>query len=681
MKKLNKNGYVLLETIIVAVFIISIFTFIYITSIPLLGRYEDLAHSYDINAVYKLYHIRDAMYKDANYENIVKNRSDIIDQNKFSDQGYYTSLMDFLFTDEDNYKIIYVRKLRGYRSESAIDDLCESFNTAKGFKEYIKKIWNSQDNNLTEIENYIFLDDGGSYAYLGLAVNLNDPTNYKDPVAVVNDSNSHVDNSGANPPVMASGMIPVYFSSENGDNAWYKADITNKSDVYYWYDYNRFMWANVALVKNSTREEYYSAPLGTRVNDEDIIAFYVWIPRYEYFIDGTYGKDGANVNLPGEIEVNFIRKNITGINNHDDKDWRVATAFTFGSDELDGIWFAKFEMSSSDTKGYMYNNDYVPYIVPNVNPLTTSRDISIYNLYSHISEYMNGTKGDSIYGLSSDTYTVDSHMLKNNEWGAVAYLSQSKYGKYGNSDYTSIYKEIYINNRQNSSGVTYTGSSAGVPAKNSTSTTSRCSENANSSSSCFNYYVVGSIEKDGDVIPHVGVGASTTGTVYGVYDMSGGQAEVVMGLVYNTNTETLCGNTLAYSGDEANNNSSFRSGFKGYYYSYITQSSGQVNCNDTNGSNFPSDSKYYSLYFNRRSIQNLLVCGTSPSNRKDCFSEAMNETKGWYGNVYEAAYSNIPWYVRGGNIYSSSGIFAVHNFGATNGRDIAAATRPIIAIY
>ena len=35
---------------------------------------------------------------------------------------------------------------------------------------------------------------------------------------------------------------------------------------------------------------------------------------------------------------------------------------------------------------------------------------------------------------------------KNMEWGAVAYLSQSKYGKYGNTLYSGNYRRIYKNN-------------------------------------------------------------------------------------------------------------------------------------------------------------------------------------------------------------------------------------------
>ena len=40
-------------------------------------------------------------------------------------------------------------------------------------------------------------------------------------------------------------------------------------------------------------------------------------------------------------------------------------------------------------------------------------------------------------------------MMKNIEWGAVAYLSQSIYGKYGNISYTGANKEVYKNDEIN----------------------------------------------------------------------------------------------------------------------------------------------------------------------------------------------------------------------------------------
>ena len=40
---------------------------------------------------------------------------------------------------------------------------------------------------------------------------------------------------------------------------------------------------------------------------------------------------------------------------------------------------------------------------------------------------------------------MNSHAMKSDEWASVAYLSQSKYGKLGNTDFSGANKEVYQN--------------------------------------------------------------------------------------------------------------------------------------------------------------------------------------------------------------------------------------------
>ena len=93
-------------------------------------------------------------------------------------------------------------------------------------------------------------------------------------------------------------------------------------------------------------------------------------------------------------------------------------------------------------------------------------------------------------------------MAKNSEWGAVAYLSQSKYGKYGNPKYTGVEKEVMINDCSNY----ITG--VGADSQNTSGSSSTCTTNT---------YETGK-----------GQAASTTGNITGIYDMSGGSCEYVM---------------------------------------------------------------------------------------------------------------------------------------------------------
>ena len=109
-KKFNNQGFVLLETVIVSVFIISIFTFIYISIVPLLGKYEELAYEYDFDIAYKLYHVRDAMYKDSNYKEMIKEKYSVIDSSKFNDDEYFYALENALFSG-NSHTIVYIRKI------------------------------------------------------------------------------------------------------------------------------------------------------------------------------------------------------------------------------------------------------------------------------------------------------------------------------------------------------------------------------------------------------------------------------------------------------------------------------------------------------------------------------------------------------------------------------------------
>jgi hypothetical protein len=91
----------------------------------------------------------------------------------------------------------------------------------------------------------------------------------------------------------------------------------------------------------------------------------------------------------------------------------------------------------------------------------------------------------------------DSHMMKNTEWGAVAYLSLSKYGING---------EVNINNFLH-------------PYKTGYSATSNTNQSV---------YPGDAGLKDDKTLPYnteTGYKASTTGNISGVYDMSGGSEE------------------------------------------------------------------------------------------------------------------------------------------------------------
>ena len=427
------------------------------------------------------------------------------------------------------------------------------------------------------------------------------------------------------------GIVPIVDTEANmikvvwneSSSTWVKADNNN------WYDYDFGKWANAVTVTSATRSKYQSATSGTAILMSDIETMWVYIPRYSYTIgsedgDAYYGKKGVYLSkvptqvLPGEIDVKFIKKSEKELGNAQYKvaekrsGWRTPAAFTFGTEEISGIWVGKFETSSSSPTttnggGNVTNLDAM--IKPNV---ASWRGIQL----ATVAEVgRNVTKSGNRYGFSTDK--LNSHAMKNSEWALASYLTQSKYGKLGNRNYTGANKEIY----QNKSSEYITGCSYGSPS------------NGNTDYGCQYTY-----EKSPS-----GTGASTTGTIYGIYDMSGGAWEYMMG-DYAPGGERHSGtNTIAHSG-----------------YTGLLQDGTKIT-----GKSFLED-KYYDFY---TSSDPLTAC-----KGKACISQALNETAGWYGDYTYMVTAQYPWSMRGGYLLDGTGagiFYYSRASGSTNGSAVS----------
>ncbi len=408
-------------------------------------------------------------------------------------------------------------------------------------------------------------------------------------------------------------MIAVVYNETT--QTWEKAGNDN------WYDYDAGKWANAVTVTSASRSKYQSAASRTAIAMSDIETMWVYIPRYSYTIgseDGEnyYGKQGQylsskpTLSLPGEIDVKFVSKSVkdTGSAQYKVaegvKNWRTPDAFTFGNEELSGIWVGKFETSSSNPTA-QYGGGNVTNLDAMIKPNVTSwRSIQT----SNIAEVgRNITTSGNRYGFSANK--LNSHAMKNSEWALVAYLSQSKYGKLGNRNYSGTNKEIY----QNKSDGFITGCSYGSPS------------NENTDYGCQYTY-----EKS-----LKGTGASATGTIYGVYDMSGGGLEYMMG-DYAAGGEKYSGTyTIAHSG-----------------YTGILQDGTKIT-----GKSWLED-KYYDFY---TSSDLLTAC-----KGKACIGQALNETAGWYNDCESMVTAQLPWPVHGGH-YTHNSIAGVFYFDCTSG--------------
>ena len=361
------------------------------------------------------------------------------------------------------------------------------------------------------------------------------------------------DPSGANRPVLAEGMIPITYDGTN----WVKADEYGAYND--WYDYGNQKWANAVMVKSTKRDTYMNADVGTTIPENDILAYYVWIPRYKYkLFNATYASGKASqlievtfengTSTTGNVTCTYASNGAETCQNKSNGNWYTHPAFTMinasgNKTEYKGIWVAKFEVSGSTT---------APRVKPGVSSL---RSITVANMYN-TGKLFRSTD----YITSNGINQSDSHMMKNIEWGAVAYLKQSNYGL-GITDIT-------INN--NSSY--YTGGGTGTSYKTN-------------------------------------IGQSTSGNITGVYDMSGGAWEYVMG-----------------------------------NYNKTAGSSG------LNVSGIPAE--HIDIY-----------SGTSVS--ASHLGDATGETAGWYSDFAVFVYSSVPWFGRGG-VFSgvNAGVFS---FGVSTG--------------
>ena len=77
-----------------------------------------------------------------------------------------------------------------------------------------------------------------------------------------------MDNSGANVPELVQGLIPVVYDGEK----WVKAEISDTTSSYKWYDYDEKKWANAVLVTDTNRIKYVNATAGTSITESDILA-------------------------------------------------------------------------------------------------------------------------------------------------------------------------------------------------------------------------------------------------------------------------------------------------------------------------------------------------------------------------------------------------------------------------
>ena len=451
-----------------------------------------------------------------------------------------------------------------------------------------------------------------------------------------------------NKPDLMSGMSAIKFT-EPTDSTEGKDEKVSDSSKNDWYNYSEKKWANAQTEDGS---------------------MWVWIPRYAYkinksnqtfdvvFLVGTtdnyYDKDGklqtakrqtSETDIPdatkdyvvhpaftNESNIGYVnggwKKELTGIwvskfeagyaggNNNADK---VDSKIKYSQAD---VWVSGYETGSGDKtaqarnyynyEGYDNTTTYIKY--PTFQGLTYSMNYINHSDAFSISRAL--TDDNNIYKLSNKE--TDSHLIKNSEWGAVSYLGQSQYGLNGTN--------IRINNLtlNNSKPTIY--AVTGYAAKTLQDGDTKL-EDASPVSSTEKVYKW--TEKDGQT-------ASCTGTIYGIYDMSGGTWERSAAIVNNGNGNL---NTYGKAIMNALNN--------GKSSEYVTvypkgETSGQ-SLDDASNSNYAANTKIYG-----DAIRETSTAGLGQTS--------------WYSDYSYFVGAYAPFFLHGGYpwITSAAGLFSFY---------------------
>lgn len=343
----------------------------------------------------------------------------------------------------------------------------------------------------------------------------------------------------ANSPKLTDGMIPIKWveGNENTPSNWVVCD---KNDID-WFSYDHKLWANIMLSDGTYKAD--TVQVGQVVQENQLGSMYVWIPRYAYKMpENSYTDSEIHT-----IDVTFLNR--TTNRTSTGKEIQKATAdvntmqtpivhpaFTFGDKELEGIWVAKFEASGTNENGDAVGNsspDVTTYSPVTADSTTIPKSLPNKTSWRAIRIGDCEWQSMSIAGVNKEKYGIDycnSHLLKNSEWGAVAYLCYSQYGNVP---------------MKNACGAVTSGKSSNWYYN---LTTGQGPQNDSNDNGTYAYSDT-SISSHGYSTSN-GQKASTTGNVTGIYDMNGGAWEYVAAYLDNKSGNLGYGNSTISGADK-----------------------------------------------------------------------------------------------------------------------------------
>ena len=349
-------------------------------------------------------------------------------------------------------------------------------------------------------------------------------------------------------------MVPIRYTGSDSDAQWKSVSYSNtKNTKGQWYDYGKKQWANAVTVKRDVIEHYRDKD-DVPINPNDVLGYWVYIPRYAYEVMRKEPNNSA-IDTPENFQIRFEKatdKHIPGKcatdkdgvpyrggcsldrnyipgKNQTNSTWATHPAFTFGDKELNGIWVAKFELTGTSKQ---------PTVLPNERVMTIDRVVRTMGDAYRTATTIGQTDKNNVGGSNVDPMPpqnshslvkLSSRMARNSDWGAIVYFANSAYGagfdkiqpnnfaanslkeeKLGYMDVDSPNQKHY-GKLISGCGPAESGSNEIYSDVGTLDTQTACS--TSNSQRAYN--------------GKLGQLASTTGNVYGVYDMLGGGEERV----------------------------------------------------------------------------------------------------------------------------------------------------------
>ena len=463
-------------------------------------------------------------------------------------------------------------------------------------------------------------------------------------------------------------LIPVIYVGYNGNGGGHwesltKSEIESNTDT--WFNYSNKQWANAVTVTKDSLSDYKDKHAA--IDNNDVLGYWVYIPRYAYevqrrdAIDAPVDPQNFDIvfqtadekNTPAptkSTESNHLDYRASGISrtyvaNSNNTTWATNPAFTWGDTELNGIWVGKYEttgkISAPTVKPNQHANisEYIGNFYLAAKSIGKEDKCNVGGGSSSTSTTGRPTLEDDLTQNSHNLQTTKSRMLKNSEWGAITYLAHSKYGAGINTSYTrdtnvnknGAYPSSSADADGTSSqyGITGCGPTSASSTGNYTDGTPLSADVIESPTACSQDLTRAYNGSLGILSSTTNSGASDKGEgVYGVYGLSGGASEYVMGNRTTDPDETYMKESTVPP----------------YVDPYVATPNGPF------GTKPSWSSGSSELYYNY-DVCTFETCGGTATYETTTVQSVSSHYQSWGGAYSNFANSSSPWFVRGS--YSS----------------------------